>query len=346
MRGVWLTVTDSEVLTRPGQLAEALSFLADHGFTTIFPVIWRQGWTLYPSRVMAGYFGNSNRIHPDLAGRDPLAACVELADPLGLAVIPWMEYGWVASYGQQGGHILRRYPDWGLRNRQGQWVVKNGFDWLNGLLEPVQTWMIALITEVVTTYPVRGIQLDDRLPAMPVEGGYDRLTLTAFRQVSGILNPEERDPLWMRWRAEGLTRWLASLRAALTAIHPHLWLSLAPGPHPFAYQEYLQDSPTWMRAGWIDALHPQLYRRHGSAYARLLASAVLRVYPPSEWGRISPGLLIQSGAYRAKGSLLRQMMQENRRYGLGGEVLFFYEGLRQSRGELAQVLRSLDSEEF
>ena len=42
-------------------------------------------------------------------------------------------------------------------------------------------FLLELIEEVVTNYDIDGIQGDDRLPAMPSEGGYDDYTLSLFQ---------------------------------------------------------------------------------------------------------------------------------------------------------------------
>ncbi len=50
--------------------------------------------------------------------------------------------------------------------------------------------------------------------------------------------------------------------------------------------------------------------------------------------------MLKSGSYRISSELLLQKIQYNRDRGLQGEVLFFYEGLRENNNELAKVLRS------
>lgn len=56
------------------------------------------------------------------------------------------------------------------------------FFWWNGLHPEVQYFMHDLVLEVVKNYKVDGIQGDDRLPAMPSEGGYDSFTTKSMQR--------------------------------------------------------------------------------------------------------------------------------------------------------------------
>lgn len=44
---------------------------------------------------------------------------------------------------------------------------------------------------------------------------------------------------------------------------------------------------------------------------------------------LAPGILLKVGDYIASATLLQQMVAENRKYGIEGEVFFFYEGLKK-----------------
>ncbi|MFB8790419.1 MAG: S-layer homology domain-containing protein [Potamolinea sp.] len=59
-RGVWLTTTDSKVFNSKQNIAEAMNFLAETGFNLVFPVVWNNSATLYPSRVMRENFAISS----------------------------------------------------------------------------------------------------------------------------------------------------------------------------------------------------------------------------------------------------------------------------------------------
>ena len=340
VRGVWLTNVDSEVLFSRAAIAEALRDCAAAGLNTVFPVVWNKGYTLFPSDVMAATFGEGFRLDPAHAGRDPLQEVIEEGQALGLKVVPWFEYGFAASFGSHGPgrHLLDLRPDWAGLDRHGQRLEKNGFIWLNALSPEVQTFMGALILEVVHRYPVDGIQGDDRLPAFPVEGGYDTASKARFRQAFGVDPPADcRDARWMRWRADRLTDFLACLAAEARAIRRDLVLSMAPSPFRFAYREYLQDPLTGLRRGLVDWLHPQLYRRSLSAYRRA-ARETTAPLTARQISRVSPGVLIRVGGDGPRPDLLWSMIRLNRSLGFRGEVLFFHAGLSADDGALGRML--------
>lgn len=122
---------------------------------------------------------------------------------VGLKVIPWFEYGFASSYNLNGGILLQKKPQWAGRDRNGNLLQKNGFEWLNALDPEVQEFLLNLVLEVVKNYDVDGIQGDDRLPAFPCEGGYDGVTLTRYRQqfhCNPPQNPKDRQWLPMACR--------------------------------------------------------------------------------------------------------------------------------------------------
>jgi uncharacterized lipoprotein YddW (UPF0748 family) len=328
------------VLNSRANIEEAMEFLDAHHINAVFPVVWNDGYTLYPSEVAERQYGH--RIHPAFAGHDPLAAVVEEAHERGIAVIPWFEFGFAAGYNEQG-PILAAHPSWAARDTAGAVLTKNGFRWMNGYKPAVQDFLLALVEEVVTTYEVDGVQGDDRLPAQPVEGGYAAFTDSLYRAQHGRPPPAApRDSAWMQWRADRLTDFAGRLYRTVKAVDPTLQVSWSPSVYPWSYQEYLQDWPAWVRNEHVDLLHPQVYRRSLRRYK----STLQQQHPdslgvlPSTQRRMYPGVLIQVGNYRISPSTLVKTIRTNRAQGYRGEVLFFYEGLRARQGQLADTLRA------
>jgi uncharacterized lipoprotein YddW (UPF0748 family) len=165
-RGIWLTTTDSKVLNSKQRIAEAMDFLAETRFNVVFPVVWNQAVTLYPSQTMQQTFGVE--IDPLCVGRDPLEEVVVEARRVGLKVIPWFEYGFASSYNLNGGVLLQKKPEWAARDFNGN--------------------------------------------------------------------------------------------------YPNLLVAIAPNIYDWAFQEYLQDSPTWLKRGIVDMIQPQIYRRDFRSY--------------------------------------------------------------------------------
>lgn len=338
IRGVWLTNTDSKVLRSKKNIAEAMIFLAETGFNMVFPVVWNKGQTLYPSQVMGETFGVE--IDPLYQGRDPLAEIIEEASRYHLAVIPWFEYGFASSYNLGGGHLLAKKPEWAARDYAGNLLKKNGFEWMNALDPQVQDFMLSLVLEVVKNYDIMGIHGDDRLPAFPCEGGYDPGTIERYYQTFHQNPPQNpKDPQWVQWRADILTNFLARLYQAVKAIKPDIQVSMAPNIYKWCLNEYLQDSKSWLDQELVDLIHPQVYRRDFYSYKDIIDRLLREQFPGDQLSKVSPGILIKVGSYRITPEYLVQAINYNRAVGIGGEILFFYEGLREDNDALAKALR-------
>lgn len=339
-RGVWITNTDSKVLHSQRSIAEAMDFLAETGFNVVFPVVWSKAVTLYPSQVMGTRFGVE--IEPQYIGRNPLAELISEAHRVGIKAIPWFEYGFASSYNLNGGPLLAQKPEWAAQNCTGNLLSKNGFEWMNALNPQVQEFLLSLVLEVVKNYEVDGIQGDDRLPALPSEGGYDALTVKRYRQEFNRHPPQNhQDPQWLQWRANLLTEFLAQLYQEVKAINPDLLVSMAPNIYDWGFKQYLQDSPAWLERGIVDLIHPQIYRRDFKSYKSIVDRLVIEQFTAKQLPKLAPGILIKLGSYRISPEYLVQAIAYNRSRGIRGEVFFFYEGLRAENDTLGKVLRSL-----
>lgn len=275
LRATWLTNVDSYFLNSDASIVEAVNYLSSIGINVIFPVVYNKGYTLYPSSIMDSLF-NAPTI-PDISfrNRDFLDRLIIEAHRVGIEVIPWFEYGFSSSYSLNGGHIVAKFPHWALKNNQGQLVVKNGFDWLSGINSEVQNFMISLVMELLGKYDVDGVQFDDRLPAMPVEGGYDSVTVSIYKsEHNGVAPPSNPfDVNWKRWRADKLNQFFLRLRDSVKSKSPHLILSSSPTPYPWGYDEYLQDSRFWAK-NVVDNIIPQLYRYDYNSYQSALTQSL------------------------------------------------------------------------
>lgn len=339
LRGIWLTNVDSKVLHSRNNIAEAMDFLAETGFNVVFPVVWNKAFTLYPSQLMQTTFGRE--IDPLYKGRDPLAEIITEAKQVGLQVIPWFEYGFVSSYKQNGGLLLSKKPEWSAHDGKGNLLVKNGFEWMNALDEEVQNFLIDLVLEVVSKYDVDGIQGDDRMPAFPSEGGYDPKTVARYYQQFSCHPPKNhKHHKWLQWRADILTNFLTRLYREVKAVKPEILVSMAPSFYKWSFNEYLQDYPTWVNREIVDIIHPQLYRRDFASYQTIVQQLVKQQFSYSQLSKVFPGILIKVGDYRISVDYLLEAIAYNRSLGINGEVLFFYEGLRENNDALAKALRN------
>ncbi len=346
-RGVWLTNVDSNVLLSDASIAQAMDYLASIGINVVFPVVWNKGYTLFPSQTMTDTFGPSYAIWPTVAGRDPLRRVIIEAHRNGIEVIPWFEFGFSANYVSDTlsiGHILTQKPAWTLRNNVGRVATKDGvfpqFVWMSGINPEVQDFMIRLMSEVLDTYDVDGVQGDDRLPAMPVDGGYDSVTVAIYASEKGGATPptNARDAQWTRWRADKLTGFFRRLRDSVKTRSPHYVLSSTPSVYPWGYQEYLQDAKTWLDSSICDNLIPQVYRYSYGEYVFELDKSLSYV-GASKRSQFFPAVLGKIGSYLIDTTYLRNVLAANRARGLSGESWFFYEAFPAEAGLRGTYLR-------
>ena len=329
VRGVWLTNVDSDVLTSKEKVIDAVKFLDELGFNTVFVVVWNKGMTQYKSKIMKEFTGLE--IDTLLKDFDPLPVLIDEAHKRNMKVIAWFEFGFSSSYKQNGGKILELKPHWKAIDVNGNLVSKNGFEWMNGFHPEVQDFILSLIKEVITNYKVDGIQGDDRLPAMPVESGYDDYTINLYKSEHNGQNPPEdfRDTNWINWRASKLNLFMKRIYNEVKSINPDLIVSMAPSIYPWSKEEYLQDWVEWVSSKNVDLICPQLYRYNIEDYEKLLIDVVKNQIEEKDLKKFYPGILLKVGSYDASPELLRKKIELNRKNGINGEVFFFYEGLKK-----------------
>jgi uncharacterized lipoprotein YddW (UPF0748 family) len=326
IRGVWLTNIDSDVLYSPDNLSQGLERLSRMNFNTVYPTVWNWGYTLYPSRVAEPVTGRKLDPYPGLQGRDILAEILEKAHEQDLTVIPWFEFGLMApSYSV----LAQRHPDWITQRQDGSTLFMQGRHprvWLNPLHPEVQQFMVDLVTEVVTTYDVDGIQFDDHF-GLPVEFGYDPHTLQQYQQEhQGQLPPvNDWDPEWVRWRANKITALMTRIFYAVKSRRPNCLISLSPNPWEFSYQFYLQDWRTWERLGFIEELIVQVYRSGLEGFIRELE----RPEVLEARSHIPVGIGILTGLKHQLAAMEQIQAQVNtvRDRQFAGVSFFFYESL-------------------
>jgi uncharacterized lipoprotein YddW (UPF0748 family) len=330
IRGVWITNVASDALSSSEKIAQTVRRCKEYGFNHLFVVVWNGGYTLYPSAVQKKYIGIEQ--HPAFAGRDPLREIVAEAHAQGIKAHAWFEFGFSYSHRDSNNHWRQQNPDWVGRNNKGELLQKNGFYWWSSLHPGPQQLLLSLVSEVVRNYAVDGIQGDDRLPAMPAEGGYDPYTLQLYADAhKGASPPQDpRQKQWLQWKADQLSAYGKKLYQAVKSIRSECMVSWAPSIYPWSKEEYLQDWPAWLEGGYADALFPQLYRYNIAAYETILKQLQQQISPPLR-DRVFPGILTSLGdGYQASDTLMQQFIGLNRRYGFTGEVFFYYETLNRT----------------
>ncbi len=336
LRGVWFTLNDMGTLRDLPRLEVAVDQLARLGFTTLYPVVWNGGYAYYPSAVT-----QQRRLQDftfrGLQGQDPLAELIRLAQARRMQVMPWFEFGFMAPPSSE---LALRNPRWLSQKRDGSTLSESAAGEvvrLNPFHPEVQQLLIELALEVVGTYPVEGIQLDDHF-SLPNAFGYDPTTRALYLRETGRAvpaNPE--DGAWVRWRADKLTAFLRRLRAAVRAKRPGVLISLSPNYADFAYKLQLQDWRTWVREGLVDEVVVQLYRPD-------LESFTAELNRPEFQGKKLPMSVAVMAGQRMRPTampLLRGKVEALRQRGLG-VAFFHYALLWEATTDPAGRLRELE----
>ncbi|MEA5533765.1 glycoside hydrolase family 10 protein [Crocosphaera sp. XPORK-15E] len=352
-RGVWLTNVASAVLFTPGSVNRAIKQLSQLHFNTVYPVVWNRGYTFYPSGLAQRMIGQEQE--PLLSwisgGSDVLKVMVKESHRHGLQVIPWFEYGLMIP---ENSPLAKKHPDWLTYSQQGTNLpyqdeleaknqVKSGnflqrwrkasynkrvsqLAWLNPLHPEVQQFIKGLMLEVVMGYDVDGVQLDDHF-GMPVELGYDPLTIKLYQQEHGGKSPpkDTHNAEWMRWRAAKLTALMADIVKSLKIAKSSIKISLSPNSHDFSYQNYLQDWQAWVKRGLIDELVLQVYREDLDGFKGELMK------PAVQFARqkipVSVGIL--SGTLNSPVTMkkIQEQVKIVRKKGFDGVSFFYWESL-------------------
>lgn len=337
LRGTWITNVASNAMLNKENVQKAVLNCRKNGLTDIFVVVWNGGVTMYPSEVVEQYIGvKQAAIYKQF---DPLKAFVEEGHKAGLRVHAWFEFG--ASYAYKDSSAnkwLTKYPGWAGKNSKGELLKKNGFFWWNAMNPEVQTFLQKLLLEVVKKYDVDGVQGDDRLPAMPAEGGYDSFSIEMYKnEFSGKLPPKDaKDPAFIQWKANKISDFGRKLYESVKKEKPACLVTWAPSIYPWSKEQYLQDWPQWLKGGYVDMIIPQLYRYNIEAYEKILKELTNQVSEKVR-GKIFPGILTSLGdGYRVNPIMLKQMIELNRKYGYNGEVFFYYESVNAFQTPLYQ----------
>ncbi len=327
---MWITNVDSRVLFSAKGIKDAFARLDSLNFTTVYPVVWNGGVTLYPSEVLRATSGESMDTRAEFYGRDVVREALEAGAAHDLKVVPWFEYGFKAP---ASGAIARTRPGWLTSNLQGvTWKDVGGgvrMSWLNPLHPEVQNFYAALLNEFVTKYGVSHVQFDDNF-SIPKDLLYDEHTRRMWLAEGGSGTPPASvaDPRWadwQRWRNAKVTQAVRAIFGSVKAAHPRLHVQLSPNPYPWSMENYLQDWRAWLAQGSVDSIVVQLYRTNMQDFENELANTHLQ----AEKGRsaIGIGSGLRVAGKQVSAALVRQQGEAARRAGYPGVAIFFYDSL-------------------
>lgn len=331
---------NSPVMTSDKSIADAMDLLASININVVLPAVWNRAYTVFRSKIMDSLF--QRPINPVVTGRDPLGMMIIEAHRNGIEVVPWFEYGfssWNSSLGSND-PIRQAYPEWALIDYTGEICQKNDFFWMSPINPEVQDFILGITMEACRNYDIDGVEYSDRIPSMPVEGGYDSVTIDIYKsEHNGAVPPVNYlDTGWKRWRADKMNAWYQQVRDSIKFNFPNIEVCSSPNSYPWAYDEYLQDVKTWVDNRIIDNCVPQMYRTNISEYTYEI-DRFNSNFSFDQRKIFFSGILAKLGSYVIDTALLYQQITANRNKGINGEALFYYEAITANTNRIANFLR-------
>jgi uncharacterized lipoprotein YddW (UPF0748 family) len=326
LRGVWVSDVDSQVMASRENQASLAAEISRLNLNALYPVVWSQGETFYPSEVMVKYGGRiiSARYGLRSGDRDPMADWIALGDQHGLDIVPWFEWGLKVPAESP---LAQQHPEWLSTDDTGQRTFdQDGTTtaYLNFVHPDVQRFFEELFVEFVTRYDVPAIQFDDHF-SLKKTFGYDDFTLALYEQETGrTTRPAPADADWVRWRAMKLTQFVSRISKAIKAARPGIELSVSPNPYPWSYRNYVQDWPAWVEAGLVDEVVVQVYRNDLKRFEGELQSPVLAKLEGR--ARLAIGVMAGQKPAPVPVGMVRDQTAMAREHGFG-VVYFFQESL-------------------
>ncbi len=349
IRGVWVPAPrHTSVLHTYENVRQFVNLLDSLNFNAIFLVSYAESQTTYPSKVIQKFTGakdvrTTNLLNTYLKGYnktsksptgDPVADLISLAHQRNIKVFFWYEYGFMGDTKPitKENPLLAKNPDWLGVGNEGKPSAYNKDFYFNAYDPKIQNYIIQLIQEGIKLYPnVDGIQGDDRLPAMPRNSGYDKITVARYKaEHNGSAPPKDfNDEAWVNWRLRILNDFGKTLYQAAHKVKKDIIVSFAPNPYPWSKENLMQDWPTWLREGNCDLIAVQCYRYTAEAYKNTVSVALSHVKENNVKQLFAPGIiLMEGGNVKMSPDLLKEQIQINRDLGINGEIFFYNEALK------------------
>ncbi|RZK60751.1 MAG: hypothetical protein EOO91_00100 [Pedobacter sp.] len=363
IRGVWVPAPRfTSALHTYENVQDFVNLLDSLNFNAVFLVSYAQTQTIYKSKVIQKYAGikdikKTSLLSPYLDNydknaksttADPVADLIRLAHEKGIKVFFWYEYGFMGDTKPitNNNGLLAKNKDWLGVDNQGKPASYHNKDfYFNAYSPKVQGYITKLIEEGIRLYPeVDGIQGDDRLPAMPINSGYDAYTVSKYKKEHGGEHPPQdfNDQGWIDWRINILNQFGKTLYEAAHKAKKDIIVSFAPNPYPWSRENLMQDWPTWLKEGYCDLLAVQCYRYNAQAYKNTVTEALTNVKESNTNALFAPGIiLMEGGTIKMSADLLRQQIKINRDLNINGEIFFYNEALNNK--EIKEVFSDLYS---
>lgn len=286
VRGVWLatvsrldwppvnSVTASSAAQRIAQQQQALIAKLDKlktlGINTVFFQVKPDGTALWRSKILPWSDMLTGKIGDD-PGYDPLQFMLDEAHKRGMKVHAWFNPYRVAvntkpstvaelnrTLSLRPASVFVLHPDW-IRTAGDRYVLDPG-------IPDARDWITSIVAEVVSRYPVDGVQFDDYFYAeTPGSALNDAQSFKTWGQ--GFSSKAD-------WRRRNTQLLIEQVSRTIKQLKPEVefgvspagvWRNLSWDPAgsdtrgAAAYDEAYADTRRWVQQGLLDYIAPQLY---------------------------------------------------------------------------------------
>jgi uncharacterized lipoprotein YddW (UPF0748 family) len=368
VRGVWLTtvsrldwppissVNVSDQATRANMQKKALTDKLDKlqrlGINTVFFQVKPDGTALWPSQILPWSDMLTGKIGED-PGYDPLQFMLDEAHKRGMKVHAWFNPYRVSTNVKPGtlaelnrtqslrpASVFVSHRDW-IRTSGERYVLDPG-------IPEARDWITSIVAEVVSRYPVDGVQFDDYFyTESPGSALNDSQTYRMYGQ--GFASKAD-------WRRHNTNQLIEQVSRTIKQLNPNVQFGVSPAgvwrnrSHDpagsdtrgaAAYDESYADTRLWVQKGWLDYIAPQVYwpfARDAARYdvlAKWWANVVkpthtrlyigIALYKVGEPSRNEPDWSVQGGVPELKKQLdLNDALPQ-----ISGTILFRENNLNQ-----------------
>ncbi len=280
-KAIWHRPSESTI----GEIQQSLNLMQKAGFNTIYLETYIHGDPIFPSTTFDAYhipermaFELTNNNHKDL-----LKVWLSEAHKRHMKVHVWFQTFYAANrvFDKDMGNIIKTYPDWVniQRSALGKDTIppstlEPGAYFLDPANPKVQSFLLSLIDEIITRYPIDGFQLDyirypasfppDRYSYIATTWGYTPVAREAFKTQYGLdpadITPTDNPQLWEDWNAYKVSQvdsFVQKVHDLVKAKRPDLPLSADVFPDPkSSLIRKEQNWVAWAQNGWVDFLVP------------------------------------------------------------------------------------------
>lgn len=328
------------------ELTDKLDNLVNLGINTLFFQVKPDGTALYRSTILPWSDVLTGVVGKD-PGYDPLKFAISEAHKRGLKIHAWLNpyrvsinthpktiASFNSTLSSQPIHVYTLHKN-RIRTASNRFVLDPG-------LPEVRHWITSIVTELVKSYEIDGIQFDDYFY---YETPSSRLDDNTTYQKYGKDFPDKTN--WRRNNTLLLVKEISStIRSLKTGVEfgispAGIWRNIADDPrgsntkggHP-SYDEAYADTRLWVQQGLLDYIAPQIYwpfARKTASYdtlARWWADVVkptntklyigVALYKVGSRSKTEPDWIVEGGVPELK----RQLDLNETLPGINGTILF------------------------